>query len=157
MILCLPFTRIVCLTQSTVAKILGHDSSLDKYAGVWMPDALAKKYPNQAMQLGWQYLFPASKMAIDPQSHLWRRHHVDVSGLNKALKIASQKAGISKHITCHTLRHSFATHLLQQVANIRIMQEQLGHVDIKTTQICIHVIKRGGHGVRSPLAYLATI
>ena len=120
-------------------------------------DALAKKHPNQAMQLGWQYLFPASRMAIDPQSNLWRRHHVDASGLNKTVKIASQKAGIRKHITCHTLRHSFATHLLQQGADIRTVQEQLGHADVKTTEIYTHVIKRGGHGVQSPLAYLATI
>lgn len=147
------------LTQqvNTVAKVLGHDSSLSKYAGVWMPDALAKKYPNQSRQLGWQYLFPASRIAIDPQSHVGRRHHVDVSGLQKAIKIASQKAGINKHVTCHTLRHSFATHLLQQGADIRTVQEQLGHADVKTTEIYTHVIKRGGHGVQSPLAYLATL
>ena len=142
---------------STVAKVLGHDCATDKYLGVWMPDALAKKYPNQAMQLGWQYLLPASRMAIDPQSNLWRRHHVDASGLNKTVKIASQKAGIRKHVTCHTLRHSFATHLLQQGADIRTVHEQLGHADVKTTEIYTHVIKRGGHGVQSPLAYLATI
>jgi integron integrase len=128
-----------------------------KYSGVWMPDALAKKYPNESRRIGWQYLFPASKLAVDPQEGVWRRHHIDASSIQKAIKCAATRARIDKQVSCHTLRHSFATHLLQAGADIRTVQEQLGHADVKTTEIYTHVLKRGGHGVLSPLSQLNTL
>ena len=122
-----------------------------------MRHALAKKYPSESRQLGWQYLFLASKLAIDSQKNLWRRHHLDVSSIQKAVKLAAAKAGVNKQVSCHTLRHSFATHLLQNGADIRTVQEQLGHADVKTTEIYTHVLKRGGHGVLSPLGQLGSV
>ena len=133
---------------------LKEDSQNAQFAGVWMPAAYARKYPNAQFMLGWQYLFPASKLALDPASRLLRRHHVDESTINKFLKKASLHANIEKHVTCHTLRHSFATHLLESGADIRTVQEQLGHQDVKTTEIYTHVLKRGVRGVRSPLSDL---
>ncbi len=128
------------------------DCQNSAYAGVWMPDALARKYPNAAKSLRWQYLFPASRLSVDPQSGLIRRHHYDENNVNKRLKLAAKKAGLEKEISCHTLRHSFATHLLQAGADIRTVQQQLGHSDVKTTEIYTHVLKQGAHGVRSPLS-----
>ena len=142
---------------SLVSLKLVQDLQNPKYAGVWMPHALAKKYPSESRQLGWQYLFPASKLAIDPQTKRWRRHHLDVSSMQKAVKLAAAKAGVNKQVSCHTLRHSFATHLLQNGADIRTVQEQLGHADVKTTEIYTHVLKRGGHGVLSPLGQLSRL
>lgn len=125
------------------------------YQGVWLPYALAKKYPNAAKELGWHYLFPSSRLSQDPQNnHVIRRHHIDESALQKAIKNAAKRAGIRKNVSCHTLRHSFATHLLQRGCDIRTVQEQLGHVDIRTTQIYTHVIQAGANGVRSPLSDL---
>jgi len=133
---------------------LRHDSQHPHYAGVWMPDALARKYRDAATTVGWQYLFPAARLAVDPASGLLRRHHIDESNINRALKKASHGARIEKHVTSHTLRHSFATHLLDSGADIRTVQEQLGHRDVKTTEIYTHVLKRGARGVRSPLSDL---
>jgi len=133
---------------------LREDSRHRHYAGVWMPDALARKYREAARSLGWQYLFPAARLAIDPQSGLLRRHHIDESNINRALRRAAQQAGIEKQVTSHTLRHPFATHLLESGADIRTVQEQLGHQDVKTTEIYTHVLKRGARGVRSPLSDL---
>ena len=137
-----------------VEHCLEEDLSLPTYAGVFMPDALARKYPNASGTLGWQYLFPASKPAVDPRSGEVRRHHFDESALNKIVKRAALDAGITVPVSCHTLRHSFATHLLESGADIRTVQEQLGHADVATTEIYTHVIKRGAHGVRSPLSDL---
>ncbi len=123
------------------------------YAGVWMPEGLARKYPNASKELNWQYLFPSSQLAIDPRSGLLRRHHVDESNVNKMVKLAARLAGISKDVSCHTLRHSFATHLLQAGADIRTVQMQLGHSDVKTTEIYTHVLKQGAQGVRSPMDF----
>jgi integron integrase len=124
------------------------------FAGVWLPFALAKKYVSAPKELGWQYAFPSSKLSEDPRSGLIRRHHIDESALQKAVKRAVRDAGINKPASCHSLRHSFATHMLERGADIRTVQEQLGHSDVKTTQIYTHVINRGANAVRSPLSDL---
>jgi len=125
-------------------RSLGHGS-------VYLPEALAKKYPHASCELGWQYLFPASKVSKDPRSGEVRRHHLDESVLQKVVKMAARRAGILKPATCHTLRHSFATHLLEDGYDIRTVQELLGHKDVRTTMIYTHVLNRGGHAVCSPL------
>ncbi|WP_281559945.1 integron integrase [Thalassomonas sp. RHCl1] len=125
------------------------------YQGVWLPHALAKKYPTAAKEFGWHYLFPSSRLSRDPHANnVTRRHHIDERSLQRAVKRAAKRAGIHKSVSCHTLRHSFATHLLQRGCDIRTVQEQLGHVDIRTTQIYTHVIQAGANGVRSPLSDL---
>lgn len=137
-----------------VRMLLREDSQHERYAGAWMPEALARKYRQASKSLGWQYLFPSLRLSIDPENGRLRRHHVDESNFNRAIGRAAQAAGIEKHVTSHTLRHSFATHLLESGADIRTVQEQLGHQDVKTTEIYTHVLKRGARGVRSPLSDL---
>lgn len=118
---------------------------------VWLPHALAAKYPAAAKSLGWQYLFPAAGLSVDPRSGAVRRHHVDEKRVQRAVKAAVLRVGILKHVSPHTLRHSFATHVLEAGYDIRTVQELLGHADVSTTMIYTHVLNRGGRGVRSPL------
>ena len=135
-----------------VEAFLSLDLKNNEYDGVWLPNALRNKYKNANRELGWHYLFPSSKLSLDPETGKRRRHHVDESGLQKAIRTATRKSNIGKTVTAHTLRHSFATHLLATGADIRTVQDQLGHADLRTTQIYTHVLQRGGNAVLSPLS-----
>jgi len=129
-----------------------HKTDLEKGFGeTYRPNALDQKYPNGAKEWGWQYVFPSGRLSVDPRSGKTRRHHIHENGLQKAIKTAALKANIPKKVNCHALRHSFATHLLENGYDIRTVQELLGHADVSTTMIYTHVVNRGGKGVKSPL------
>jgi site-specific recombinase XerD len=133
------------------AKVLHHRDFEEGFGEVYIPEALARKYPNAGRTTGWQWVFPAKNRSIDPRSGREMRHHVLESGLQKAVKRASNVPGIDKKIGCHTLRHSFATHMLENGVNIRVLQELLGHADVKTTEIYTHVMARDIRKLQSPL------
>jgi integron integrase len=128
-----------------------HEADLRRgYGRVYLPGALAEKYPSADRQWSWQYVFPAGSLSLDPRSGKKRRHHLDESAIQRAVREAVRQAGVHKPATPHTLRHSFATHLLEDGYDIRTVQELLGHQDVRTTMIYTHVLNRGGRGVRSP-------
>ncbi|MEG3755324.1 integron integrase [Psychromonas arctica] len=142
---------------SSVRLYYQQDITNPCYNGVYLPFALAAKYPNAPKELSWHYLFPSSKLSLEPGTNNLRRHHLHESNLQRTIKRTAKQLNFDKPVTCHTLRHSFATHLLQRGADIRTVQEQLGHSDIRTTQIYTHVLQAGANGVRSPFSDLQAI
>jgi len=132
-------------------KLIHEDDLAAGYGGVFLPNALEVEYPNAHREWIWQYVFPGPALSKDPRSGTTRRHHLDPSSLQKAAKRAARTSDVTKRVTCHTFRHSFATHLLENGYDIRTVQELLGHRDVKTTMIYTHVLNRGPLGVRSPL------
>lgn len=145
--------KLINLLRAHLKQVLVlHQSDLAQGFGeVFMPDALGRKYPNAAREWPWQYIFPSGRLSVDPRSNKQRRHHLDESSLQKAIKRSSKDSGMTKRVSSHTLRHSFATHLLEAGYDIRTVQELLGHADVSTTMIYTHVLNRGGKGVKSPL------
>jgi integron integrase len=148
----LPESCIDRLHEQIIYVMRQHESDLDNGLGrVYMPDALSRKYPSAQKELAWQYLFPSHQLARDPRSGVIRRHHLSDRSLQRNVKRAIHKTGVTKQASCHTFRHSFATRLLEQGNDIRTVQELLGHANVTTTEIYIHVLHRGVLGVISPI------
>jgi len=152
--------RVTMLPQSLILPLKDHLLGVKRlhekdlaagYGEVWLSESLARKYPSAGKKWIWQYLFPSARLSVDPPSGVTRRHHLDEKGLQRAIKQAAVDAGLTKNVTPHTLRHSFATHLLQAGYDIRTVQELLGHKDVQTTMIYTHVLNKGGRGVTLPL------
>jgi len=152
--------RVVPLPQRPVetlqqhlekVKCLHQEDLQAGYGAVFMPYALARKYPQAPKEWGWQYVFPSARLSVDPRSRAIRRHHVHENGLQKAVQKAAREAALAKRVNPHTLRHSCATHRLEDGSDIRTVQELRGHAEVSTTMISTHVLHRGGMGVRSPL------
>ena len=158
--------RTTLLAPTIVPVLLAHldqtrkqfdEDRLNDVPGVFLPNALARKYPNAALTWGWQYVFPSKSLSKDPRSGIIRRHHLNETGIQKAIRSAKLRANIIKRVTSHTFRHSFATHLLESGTNIRVVQKLLGHSDVKTTEIYTHVLQRNLDKVVSPLEKLGDI
>lgn len=148
----LPFSLVHPLKEQIAYVRKLHERDLSQgYGSVELPFALIRKYPNADKEFGWQYIFPSDRLSIDPRSGIIRRHHLDPSGLQRAVKKAAKLANINKPVSPHTFRHCFATHLLEAGYDIRTVQELLGHKDVKTTRFYTHVLNRGPKAVRSPL------
>ena len=152
--------RVTVLPESLrvpLRKQLNHvrerhaDAKRHGFAGVELPFALERKYPRAHLELGWQYVFPSPRPSRDPRTGAWRRHHIPLKAVQRRVKQAVQAAGIERPASCHTFRHCFATHLIEAGADIRTVQELMGHASVKTTQIYTHVLNRGGIAARSPL------
>ena len=145
--------RLVEELRSRIEKVAAlHRQDLASGHGeVLMPEALSRKYPDAARELKWQFLYPSGRLSLDRRSGKVRRHHLHESGLQRAVKMAAARAGITKRVGCHTFRHCFATHLLETSHDIRTVQELLGHSDVATTMIYTHVLNRPGITVSSPL------
>lgn len=152
--------RVTMMPSSTIeplkiqlekAKVLHHLDLKEGYGTVYLPYALDRKYKNANREWAWQFAFPANNRSKDPRSGIVRRHHIYPDSLQRAVKKAIRQTEITKRASCHTFRHSFATHLLENGYDIRTVQELLGHKDVRTTMIYTHVLNRGVRGVRSPL------
>ena len=148
--------KLMTILEAQVEKVKTlHSEDIEQgFGNVYLPDALARKYPRAESEFRWQYLFPSSKISTDPRSGVSRRHHVHENGLQKHIKKAGEHSGITKKVNCHALRHSFATHLLENGYDIRTVQELLGHADVSTTMIYTHVLNKPGVTVTSPLDLL---
>ena len=152
--------RVTMLPATVAAPLEAHLARVQQlhtrdvaegFGDVELPDAIARKYPRAPYEWGWKFVFPSHKRSVDPSSGVIRRHHVYENYLIRGVKQAARAAGLAKHVSCHTLRHSFATHLLEAGYDIRTVQELLGHADVSTTMIYTHVLNKGGRGVSSPL------
>lgn len=146
-------TAVLELLEAHLVRVKAlHERDLaEGYGDVALPHALARKYPRAQYEWGWKFVFPSHKLSTDPLTGVIRRHHIYENYLARSVKEAARAAGIVKHVSCHTLRHSFATHLLEAGYDIRAVQELLGHADVSTTMIYTHVLSKGGRGVASPL------